>query len=185
MGCTGRLVLQTVPWFSYTPAENRAEVFTSWPGVSAALRVCEIGLSAVLVPATVGVWEWAEKWGESWPGAEWLRPVLCPLWGTGDACWDPITLGQSRYSALVCVTALCAFLLKPRCFGACQLCHLELAKSPLAPGVMVTLSCRPLPGIRLLSAQITPLQHTAPLPRRQQKSLSLKTNNLATVTHMP
>lgn len=111
---------------------------------------------------------------------------LCPLWGTGDTCWDPITLGQSRYSALVCVTALCALLLKPRCFGAHQLCCPELAQSPLAPRVIVTLSCWPLPGIRRLpSAQITPLQHAAPLPQRQQKSLSLKTNNLATVTHVP
>lgn len=32
LGCTGRLVLQTVPCFSYTLAENRAEVFASWLG---------------------------------------------------------------------------------------------------------------------------------------------------------
>lgn len=58
-------------------------------------------------------------------------------------------------------------------------------KAAPCPKAAVTLSCRPLPGIcRLLSAPVTPLQRTTS-PRRPQKGLSLKTNNSATVTHLP
>lgn len=173
--------------------ENRGELLAGHLGVSAAPWICGIGLSPVLVPATVGVRQQVEEWGESQPqpGGEGLRPELCLPWGAGSAAtghWGargtPSCWGRAG-APLWPMSQPCA----PSCQNPAASGHVSSTAwswqsrsfSRSSRDSELSAPSRDLPAAERTSNASAACDP----PQRPQKGLSLKTNNSATVTHLP